>query len=137
MRDNPRRGYVAESSHTQTYTTARPFTEPPDPLSLNGSTRIVFFQAEDGIRDISVTGVQTCALPILIGLADAERAEQWIAEAVAQGARDRKSVVEGKSVDLGGRRIIKKKDNKRGDTGNQEECTPNDTVAETHSPRLL
>src|SRR3712207_1461256 len=25
---------------------------------------IVFFQAEDGIRDIGVTGVQTCALPI-------------------------------------------------------------------------
>src|SRR5437764_7172721 len=24
-----------------------------------------FFQAEDGIRDTSVTGVQTCALPIL------------------------------------------------------------------------
>src|SRR3712207_7726788 len=24
-----------------------------------------FFQAEDGIRDIGVTGVQTCALPIL------------------------------------------------------------------------
>ena len=24
-----------------------------------------FFQAEDGIRDWSVTGVQTCALPIL------------------------------------------------------------------------
>src|ERR1017187_8423043 len=24
----------------------------------------VFFQAEDGIRDTSVTGVQTCALPI-------------------------------------------------------------------------
>ena len=23
-----------------------------------------FFQAEDGIRDTSVTGVQTCALPI-------------------------------------------------------------------------
>ena len=23
-----------------------------------------FFQAEDGIRDIGVTGVQTCALPI-------------------------------------------------------------------------
>src|SRR5438445_8822555 len=27
-----------------------------------------FFQAEDGIRDIGVTGVQTCALPILIGV---------------------------------------------------------------------
>src|SRR5699024_11325281 len=26
--------------------------------------RIVFFQAEDGIRDRNVTGVQTCALPI-------------------------------------------------------------------------
>src|SRR2546429_4146973 len=26
-----------------------------------------FFQAEDGIRDVAVTGVQTCALPILCG----------------------------------------------------------------------
>src|SRR3989442_3066692 len=26
-----------------------------------------FFQAEDGIRDADVTGVQTCALPILLG----------------------------------------------------------------------
>src|SRR2546430_5532223 len=28
-------------------------------------TRFFFFQAEDGIRDLTVTGVQTCALPIL------------------------------------------------------------------------
>src|SRR5256886_17097640 len=27
-----------------------------------------FFQAEDGIRDLTVTGVQTCALPILPNL---------------------------------------------------------------------
>src|SRR3989449_539498 len=27
-------------------------------------TAIFFFQAEDGIRDVAVTGVQTCALPI-------------------------------------------------------------------------
>src|SRR3712207_8905578 len=27
---------------------------------------IFFFQAEDGIRDIGVTGVQTCALPICL-----------------------------------------------------------------------
>src|SRR5699024_11951508 len=27
-----------------------------------------FFQAEDGIRDRNVTGVQTCALPIFAGL---------------------------------------------------------------------
>src|SRR6266536_5112929 len=30
-----------------------------------------FFQAEDGIRDPLVTGVQTCALPISTGSADA------------------------------------------------------------------
>src|SRR3712207_8151876 len=29
-----------------------------------------FFQAEDGIRDIGVTGVQTCALPISRGRSD-------------------------------------------------------------------
>src|SRR5207249_8618912 len=28
-----------------------------------------FFQAEDGIRDRNVTGVQTCALPIFLGVA--------------------------------------------------------------------
>src|SRR3712207_6914735 len=27
---------------------------------------VFFFQAEDGIRDIGVTGVQTCALPIFM-----------------------------------------------------------------------
>src|SRR5690606_40020670 len=27
---------------------------------------LIFFQAEDGIRDFHVTGVQTCALPILL-----------------------------------------------------------------------
>src|SRR5215475_12541612 len=30
-----------------------------------------FFQAEDGIRDFHVTGVQTCALPISLWLASA------------------------------------------------------------------
>src|SRR5260370_15879530 len=34
-----------------------------DPASCH-STLFFFFQAEDGIRDSSVTGVQTCALPI-------------------------------------------------------------------------
>src|SRR3712207_8365514 len=33
--------------------------------SKRGQTHVCFFfQAEDGIRDIGVTGVQTCALPI-------------------------------------------------------------------------
>ena len=33
---------------------------------------VFFFQAEDGIRDYKVTGVQTCALPICDG------AEWWL-----------------------------------------------------------
>src|SRR5438445_11555341 len=33
-------------------------------MGLGGSMLTFFFQAEDGIRDIGVTGVQTCALPI-------------------------------------------------------------------------
>src|SRR5256885_1966253 len=32
--------------------------------TLQAGTFVVFFQAEDGIRDYKVTGVQTCALPI-------------------------------------------------------------------------
>src|SRR2546429_2169704 len=34
-----------------------------------------FFQAEDGIRDVAVTGVQTCALPIFVRPAVHVRAE--------------------------------------------------------------
>src|SRR5258706_3833429 len=35
-----------------------------------------FFQAEDGIRDWSVTGVQTCALPISAGVAQGDRVDR-------------------------------------------------------------
>src|SRR5256886_7612627 len=34
------------------------------PERVGGIPLIFFFQAEDGIRDLTVTGVQTCALPI-------------------------------------------------------------------------
>src|SRR2546430_13617894 len=37
-------------------------------------TLFFFFQAEDGIRDLTVTGVQTCALPI--SLSAHERARE-------------------------------------------------------------
>src|SRR5258706_14789432 len=80
---------------------------------------------DDGIRDWSVSAVQACALPI----ADALPASLTFVSAqttqgttgtngnvvtcnvgtLANGTGDRKSVAEGKSVDLGGRRIIKKK----------------------------
>src|SRR3712207_2538944 len=41
--------------------------------SLNCFYLFFFFQAEDGIRDIGVTGVQTCALPISARVADGHR----------------------------------------------------------------
>src|SRR5947209_20635865 len=91
---------------------------------------VFFFQAEDGIRDIGVTGVQTCALPILA----VEEPHSFVAgtvsvhncignsgpliSAVSEGiaqeqlvvaAVDRKSVVEGKGVDVGGGGISQKK----------------------------
>src|SRR2546430_86092 len=34
---------------------------------IAGDPIFFFFQAEDGIRDLTVTGVQTCALPICSG----------------------------------------------------------------------
>src|SRR5690606_40350610 len=40
---------------------------------------IFFFQAEDGIRDFHVTGVQTCALPISVRRVNAET---WIVFAI-------------------------------------------------------
>src|SRR2546430_3150733 len=33
---------------------------------MRAGTGLFFFQAEDGIRDLTVTGVQTCALPICL-----------------------------------------------------------------------
>src|SRR3712207_8739713 len=49
-----------------------------------------FFQAEDGIRDIGVTGVQTCALPIFRRLAGPACVEH---AAVAQALPVRANVV--------------------------------------------
>src|SRR5256885_2421051 len=97
---------------------------------------VFFFQAEDGIRDYKVTGVQTCALPIsgtkprsVISLAYSDLFLAALASPATAGRNanalqhayrrigrelgrphradpDRESVVEGKRVDLGGRRII-------------------------------
>src|SRR2546430_8880798 len=47
-------------------------------MSLVAIVVLFFFQAEDGIRDLTVTGVQTCALPIL------DRAERIVARAGRQ-----------------------------------------------------
>ena len=52
-----------------------------------GGWGFFFFQAEDGIRDTSVTGVQTCALPIY---------EKWsVKKAGALLQRERGSIKSG------------------------------------------
>src|SRR5690606_41164623 len=104
---------------------------------------VFFFQAEDGIRDFHVTGVQTCALPIYRALDLAKVASLMRLPVLVDGrnvfqlevaraagftylsigrpdvyvetthrpasAVDRKSVVEGKSVDAGARRHLTKR----------------------------
>src|SRR5438270_12802244 len=81
-----------------------------------------FFQAEDGIRDLTVTGVQTCALPIcLISLLIRASSQRPLIDwALSLGLalylgglmqfylRSEERRV-GKGVDLGGRRSMKKK----------------------------
>src|SRR6266545_7485858 len=65
------------------------FVEPAAEL-----TSIFFFQAEDGIRDKLVTGVQTCALPIwvereeLLGRQRARRREQRRLKQLREGTHD-------------------------------------------------
>src|SRR5215469_18232130 len=59
---------------------------------------VFFFQAEDGIRDLYVTGVQTCALPIF------ERGRRERRDLLAQALeKDRGPVVE---LDALGRRTL-------------------------------
>src|SRR5258707_15547232 len=78
---------------------------------LKESGEFFFFQAEDGIRDIGVTGVQTCALPIYFrGGPLPSSGEDQLAEAPAdRGIHEIGRASCRESVDLGGRRIIKKK----------------------------
>src|SRR2546430_17440320 len=84
---------------------------------------VFFFQAEDGIRDLTVTGVQTCALPIysivcnnVARMLENGEGAAGYTEIKAPGRfwREEKLKIgrascRERSVDLGGRRIIKKK----------------------------
>src|SRR3712207_6041111 len=62
-----------------------------------------FFQAEDGIRDIGVTGVQTCALPILPRAGDSGDSEEEIERLVeAVGCHARSLVLLAREVGSSG-----------------------------------
>src|SRR6266702_7737718 len=58
-----------------------------------------FFQAEDGIRDGHVTGVQTCALPIFGRLGEEALIE--VADSVGVAAFETRRVVSGEIGDGG------------------------------------
>src|SRR2546429_4721926 len=53
-------------------------SRPATPGTMLEMLVLFFFQAEDGIRDVAVTGVQTCALPIL--LSDLPPQHNWHAD---------------------------------------------------------
>src|SRR5688572_32399204 len=53
-------------------------------VSVLSDDSIFFFQAEDGIRDLTVTGVQTCALPILSLFASGKIAPRCREEAITE-----------------------------------------------------
>src|SRR5256886_10251202 len=59
---------------------------------------LFFFQAEDGIRYLTVTGVQTCALPILLGTSESCIAAHASDLAVALVALDAAVEVRGASA---------------------------------------
>src|SRR2546422_1461944 len=56
-----------------------------------------FFQAEDGIRDVAVTGVQTCALPISLDSAAGQDEVHRVAVPDQPGQTDRAQVEQGDS----------------------------------------
>src|SRR3712207_8173500 len=58
-----------------------------------------FFQAEDGIRDIGVTGVQTCALPIYRPAERVSVRDRGLRRARGGGQRARE-VAPGDAVDV-------------------------------------
>src|SRR6266496_5737166 len=70
---------------------------------LNLAVFLFFFQAEDGIRDLYVTGVQTCALPISAG--DARHSWMictWITERAMQKAAGKYSICHQPALASGG-----------------------------------
>src|SRR5262249_59868411 len=78
-----------------------------------------FFQAEDGIRDWSVTGVQTCALPISAGrwrssARSTARACAWCACAPRTAEIGRASCRERVEISGGGGSLKKKKKRRGG-----------------------
>ena len=65
-----------------------------------------FFQAEDGIRDVAVTGVQTCALPICV---DVSRLETRLKQ-IIEGREPATESLDGLKLFSVSREVIKHSD---------------------------
>src|SRR5258707_5899967 len=82
---------------------------PPMSFCTAGPTGCFFCQAEDGIRDIGVTGVQTCALPIFLGHLRSQLLLHVRANRFARPremAGDRRFVLAGEPSDFGERQRL-------------------------------
>ena len=65
MKSRPASPYIAPG-FMRSFASSSSFVSSSSDVSPDA--RQSFFQAEDGIRDLIVTGVQTCALPICLDL---------------------------------------------------------------------
>src|SRR2546429_1465132 len=64
-----------------------------------------FFQAEDGIRDVAVTGVQTCALPICVR-GEIQRRRGQLTDVDDRPARGHDSINQGVGQRFSGRPVV-------------------------------
>src|SRR2546430_17600575 len=78
---------------------------------------LFFFQAEDGIRDLTVTGVQTCALPIYDARRDAPRAPGTLIGRVPRDALGLEAV--DSSLGIVARHFVETRIHHRGDLWNR------------------
>src|SRR2546430_12824551 len=120
--------YKCHAKRKRKHTLCRAFFIAEKSLSSGACRRVLlfvvfFFQAEDGIRDLTVTGVQTCALPILVivvprlgeavapdgslAAAERERLRAYVRGRVANRPTELPDVVAAESVRSEERRVGK------------------------------
>src|SRR5437763_15286608 len=107
------------------------------------SVFVFFFQAEDGIRDTSVTGVQTCALPIFGTLREVPSPDwsrsSWSRDGTSRsvpscGARSMRWRSEERRVGKEGRRRGLELDARKRNSLRREEVTLVEMVGAFQSP---
>src|SRR5256885_3197891 len=99
-------GNSADSSSASTTSTRSPGCRTRRPCTRPST--LFFFQAEDGIRDYKVTGVQTCALPIFTDESHEVTSDRRRVRAAEHGAhadvgpadRDERFLVEAHARDV-------------------------------------